>query len=255
LNIDVDDEGLARSTKQTPRGIGWRRLQVAAAVGVVASLLVPMLMALSLEPFLLAMAAPFMIGLLVMIRWPRVGAFLLGFFSLAVLLFSVPFLAEALIHPESSADFIPLVVFALGAVVGVIAAIPSLRQGRRLDRGSRSARTIAVVAGVILFASLVLSIVAFTRIESVPARAGDITVITEDVEFHPAEITAREGELSFHITNRDDIRHTFTIDELGVDLNIPPNSSQRVSFSAGPGTFEFYCRPHVPGMEGLLVAE
>ena len=53
--------------------------------------------------------------------------------------------------------------------------------------------------------------------------------------------------------DRDGTRHTFTIDELGVDLSIPPESGQRVSFTAAPGTYRFYCRPHAPGMEGVLV--
>lgn len=262
MNRDVDESaGDVRPSQeigtgsQRPGGLGWRRLQVLAALGVIASLLVPMVMALSVEPFLLGMAAPFIVGLLVMIRWPRVGAVLLGSFSLAILLFSVQFLAEALIHPESLADFIPLVVFTLGTVVGVIAAIPAFREGARPQATSRSPGTIVVAAGVILVASVIVSVVAFTQIESEAARAGDITVVTEAVEFHPDELNASEGEVSVHITNKDDIRHTFTIDELEVDLNLPPNSSQRVSFSAGPGSYEFYCQPHIPGMEGELIVE
>jgi plastocyanin len=47
-------------------------------------------------------------------------------------------------------------------------------------------------------------------------------------------------------------RHTFTIDELGVDLSIPPNSEQRVTFDAPAGSYEFECRPHTPGMTGTL---
>lgn len=49
---------------QRDHGFGWRRLQVVAVFGVLGSLLVPMLIQLSLEPFLLATAAPFIIGLL-----------------------------------------------------------------------------------------------------------------------------------------------------------------------------------------------
>ncbi|MBA2724366.1 MAG: cupredoxin domain-containing protein, partial [Actinobacteria bacterium] len=52
--------------------------------------------------------------------------------------------------------------------------------------------------------------------------------------------------------NRDDTRHTLTIDELEVDLNLPPNTAQRVSFEADPGTYRFFCRPHDPSMEGEL---
>lgn len=231
---------------------GWRRLQVVAAIGAVASLLAPMLISVSLEGFLLAMAAPFVIGLLVLARWPRVGAIWLGVVSLAVLAFSAPFLVDALAHPESTADFLPLLVFTVSTVVGTVAAIPSFRQGRAAGALSRLARGIAVAAGGVIVVATVVSVVSFAAIEDTPARAGDIGVVAEGFLFHPAGILADAGEISIHVTNRDGSRHTFTIDELGVDLNVPPNSTQRVAFTADPGTYRFYCRPHTPGMEGEL---
>jgi plastocyanin len=245
VNRDVDVAGTGR--------LGWLRLQLLAALGVLVSLLGSMAIALSLEPFLLAMAAPFVIALLLRVRWPRLGAILLGVFSLAALLFSVPFLVEALIHPESLADFIPLVIFTVSLLVGTVAAVPSFRQGRGPSGASGLPRTIAVGAGALIVAASVLSVLAFVGIDDVPAQTGDIRVVTEDIEFHPAEIDAEGGTVSVHITNRDSTRHTFTIDALGVDLNVPPNSTQRVSFAARPGTYRFYCRPHGPGMEGELV--
>jgi plastocyanin len=234
-------------------GFGWRRLQILAAFGVLVSLLVSMLIQLSFEPFLLATAAPFIVGLLLMIRWPRVGCLWLGVSSLGLLAFSVPFLAEALVRPESLADFIPLFVLVLSLFVGAVAAIPSFRQGSAPDAPSGSARAIAIVSGALIVAATVVSVVAFAGIESVPARAGDIGLITEDIEFHPSQINGDGPKISVHVANRDDTRHTFTIDELGVDLSVPPNSDQRVSFEAESGTYDFYCRPHAPGMEGVLV--
>ncbi len=245
--------GAVPTAGQPPTGFGWRRLQVVAAYGVLASFLVPMLIDLSLEPFLLAMAAPFVIGLLVMLRWPRVGVIWLGVASLAVLLFSAPFLAEALSHPESLTDFIPLFIFTLSALVAMVATIPSFREGTDPDAASRLPWAIAVGAGGLIVAASVVAIVAFVGIESVPAQSGDIRVATEEIEFHPAEVDAEGGNISVHITNGDSTRHTFTIDELGVDLNVPPNSTQRVTFAAGAGTYRFYCRPHAPDMEGELV--
>ena len=257
-NAGTAAEGVGAGARNSPenrrpRGFGWRRLQVAAAFGVVAALLVPMLIQVSFEPFIVAMAAPFVLGLLLILRWPRVGAAWLGVSSLAVLLFSAPFLAEALIHPESLADFVPLVAFAVAALVGTIAAIPSFRQRSEPDVVSRPARALAVVAGAMVVAAAVVAIVAFAGIKSVPARGGDIRVITEDLEFLPADINTDGGNVSVHVTNRDSTRHTFTIDALGVDLNIPPGSTQRDSFAADPGTYRFYCRPHAPDMEGELI--
>ena len=199
------------------------------------------------------MAAPIVIGLLVILRWPRVGAAWLGVSSLAVLLFSAPFIGEALIHPEALADFLPLLLFSISTLVGTVAAIPSFRMGAGPDVASGPAWAVAIGAGGLMVAGAVVSIVALVGIESVPSRPGDIRVAAEDIEFQPSAISASGARLSVHITNRDDTRHTFTIDELGVDLNVPPNSTQRITFAADPGAYRFYCRPHTPGMEGELV--
>jgi plastocyanin len=253
----TDTAGEARSVVggpngRPPGGFGWRRLQVAAAFGAVAAFLIPMVITLSFEPFLLAMLAPFVIGLVLMLGWPRVGAIWLGVSSLAVLLFSAPFLVEALTHPEAMADFLPLVVFTLATIVGTIAAIPSFRAPRP-DTPAAPARAIAVGTVALILGAVVLSVVALAGIESVPARSGDVRVVTEDVTFRPAEINAEDATISVHVTNRDDTRHTFTVDELGVDLNVPPGSAQRITFEAESGTYRFYCRPHTPGMEGELI--
>jgi plastocyanin len=99
----------------------------------------------------------------------------------------------------------------------------------------------------------VVSIVAFAGVESVPAQPGDIRLVTQDLEFRPSAIDTRSGTVSVHVTNEDSTRHTFTIDGLGVDLNLPPNSTQRVSFEAEPGTYGLICRPHESSMQGTLI--
>jgi plastocyanin len=255
--VSTTDLGRPRSTpgerSGDSTGFGWRRLQLVAALAVVASLVVPMVISLSVEVFLLAMAAPFVVGLLLMLRWRRVAAVWLGLVSVALLLFSAPFIVDALAHPESIVDFIPLVVLTVSLLIGVIAAIPSFRRGKGPDAPSRPARAFGVAALGVLVVTTVFSIASFAAIEDVGARPGDILVVTEDFEFHPGGIHADEGTISVHVTNRDDTRHTFTVDVLGVDLNVPPNSTQRVSFTAEPGTYRFVCRPHAPGMEGTLI--
>jgi plastocyanin len=173
--------------------------------------------------------------------------------SLALLGTSAPFLVDALAHPESIADFLPLSAFTLATLIGVVAAIPSFRQGRDPDSPSSSAKRVGVAATGLFAAAVVVSVVAFTGIESVPARADDIQIVTSDLRFEPAAIEADGGTISVHVTNRDSTRHTFTVDELGVDLSIPPDSAQRVTFMAEAGTYRFYCRPHAPGMEGRLI--
>jgi len=257
VSRDLDSATEVRGDIEPPgpggRGFGWRRLQVLAALAVLGSLLVPMLLSFSFEPFLATMAAPLAIGLLLLLGWPRVGAVWLGVVSLGLLVFSAPFLVEALTHPESMADFIPLSFFAVGCVVGAVAAIPTFRERARPDATSGTPRIIAIATGALIVLATVVSIVAFAGIESVPARSGDTRLVAEDIAFRPTGITAQNGEVSVHVTNLDGTRHTYTIDGLGVNLNVPPNSDQRITFTTGPGTYRFYCRPHAPGMEGVLV--
>lgn len=248
--------GEERATTGTPftegrtGGFGWRRLQVAAVLAMIASFLVPMAIELSLEPFLLGMVVPLVIGLLVMRRWRRIGVIWVGVIALVELLFSAPFLADALTHPESVADFLPLSVFTVSSFVAAIATRPSLREPTA--QASGRPRAIAIWAASLLSAGAIVSIVATLGVESVPARAGDIRVGAQDMEFHPPSFDADAGSVSVAVTNNDSFRHTFTIDELGVDLELPPNTTQRVSFTVEPGTYRFYCRPHDPDMEGEL---
>ena len=52
------------------------------------------------------------------------------------------------------------------------------------------------------------------------------------------------------------MRHTFTIEDLDIEVNLPGNADQRVDITAAPGEYEFMCK--VPGhddMKGTLTIE
>ena len=235
------------------RRFGWRRLQVIAAIGVLISFVAPMVIELSLEPFFLSMAAPFAIGLLLMMKRPRVAAIWLGFVSLAVLMFSLPFLGDALTHPESAVDFIPLSLFALGSVLGAAAAIPAFREIGEGAVQPKSPRRIATASAGLLIAASAWSLVASARSDNIEPQPGDLLIVTEDFAFTPTDVTTDPGTVSIAVTNQDNTRHTFTNAELGVDLSVPPGTTQRVTFTAEPGAYTFFCGPH-PDMQGQLVA-
>lgn len=241
-------------SEQPPAGFGWRRLQTLAAAVTVASFVIPMAIEGKVEGFLVVMAAPFMLGLMLVRFLPRVAAVFLGVVSAATLAFSAPHIAETLSHPESATDFVPQTLFTLSMVIAAVAAIPAYREVRRIGGTSRTPRLIAIAAGVVAVVASAISIAAATGVESVAAQPGDETVVTRNFDFAPAELTAEAGTISVHLTNEDSTRHTFTIDGL-TDLSVPPDSTQRVTFEAAPGTYRFYCRPHVPDMDGVLVVE
>lgn len=79
------------------------------------------------------------------------------------------------------------------------------------------------------------------------AAAADARVVSEGVAFDTSALQVEAGEVTVELTNRDLFWHTFTIDELGVDLAVPVNGDRQVTFDAPPGTYRFYCR--IPGHE------
>lgn len=86
----------------------------------------------------------------------------------------------------------------------------------------------------------------------------DIRLVSENVAFSQSELTAPAGRVTVELSNRDLFWHTFTIDELGVDLLVPVHGQRSESFAAPPGTYRFVCRipGHVAaGMEGTLTVE
>jgi plastocyanin len=234
--------------------VGWARLQAAAAWAAIASFAVPMIIDRSVEGFFVAMIAPFVIGLLLRWRWRRVGAVWLGVVSLGELLSSAPFLGDALTHPETLTDFLPLVVFTVATLVGSVAAIPAFRRGRGPDLPSRSATAVAAAATVLLVLATGVSVVAAAGVDSAQAQAGDLRLTAKDFQFDQTSMTVTDGTVAVAVTNDDTTRHTFTIDALGVDLNVPPGTTQRVTFGADAGTYRFYCRPH-PNMTGNLAVQ
>ena len=237
-----------------PRGFGWRRLQTVAAAVTIASFVAPMALEATVEGFLVAMAAPFVVGLVLVRFLPRVAAVFLGVVAAATLAFSAPYIAEALSHPESATDFVPQIFFTLSMTIAAVAAIPAYREVSHGEMTSRTPRRIALAAGMVTVVASAMSIAAATGVESMAAQPGDETVVTRNFAFAPAKLTAEAGTISVHLTNEDSTRHTFTIDGL-TDLSVPPNSTQRVTFEAAPGTYRFYCSPHVPDMDGVLVVE
>ena len=87
------------------------------------------------------------------------------------------------------------------------------------------------------------------------AAASDIALTAENVAFSDSFLAATAGEVTVTLGNEDLFWHTFTIDELGVDLRVPVGAALSASFEAPPGEYEFYCGiPGHPeaGMVGTL---
>ena len=230
---------------------GWVKLM--ALGGAIAAIgpILPMV-AEGFEPFLATIAAPFLVGL-VLLRFARkTGIVWLGVVSLALLVMNAPFTVDALLHPESPADFVPVTMLTVGGILAVIGTVPAFRSARGRNGDSAFPKIAAVTGVLLVLAAIGGSLAAANGVTSDAPANGSLIVDMENFEFGPATITAANGEVSVYVTNNDSARHTFTVDELGVDESIAPGQSKQITFDAEAGEFRFYCKPHDPGMEGEL---
>lgn len=70
--------------------------------------------------------------------------------------------------------------------------------------------------------------------------------------FHPACFTAATAS-SIVIKNKDEVPHSFTIDETPVDIVVGGGTTEAASLPLEPGTYEFRCTFHPPSMVGTVV--
>ncbi|MFQ5876005.1 MAG: cupredoxin domain-containing protein [Dehalococcoidia bacterium] len=91
-------------------------------------------------------------------------------------------------------------------------------------------------------------------------KPGEAVVIATYPAFHPSAITVVKGETIHLKITSTDRSHTFTIDELGINISVDAGQTVTKEIKVDKaGTFTFYCA--VPGhrgagMEGTLsVAE
>jgi plastocyanin len=241
--LDTQVAGSVSATAALPR---WRSALVAAALGQIAFNVVSMVVNGAVVPPLIVLSGLLVVGLAVLRTNRQAGAVMLGAVSVFHLVGAGRFAVDAVVHPESFWDFWLAWSTTVAAVLATVAAVPVWR---RDDDGGRRARVVwLAVAGLIVVAGVV-GAVATMAYESEAAQAGDLMLVARDVEFEPADVSAEAGQVAVFVENADALRHTFTVDELDVDLEAPGGKAARVEFTAEPGTYEFYCA--VEGHEAM----
>jgi len=110
------------------------------------------------------------------------------------------------------------------------------------------------IARALVIAAVLLSSACGAEPEAAPPSetggggggGGGIQVIAADFSFSPSELELKpgqEGELT--LKNEDGTTHSFTSDELGVDIEAEGGASASTSLTApDSGTVEWHCRFH-----------
>ena len=68
--------------------------------------------------------------------------------------------------------------------------------------------------------------------------------------------TASGAKIVLDISNVDPTQHNFTLGDLEISKNIPPNTNALIRFTAPqPGRYRFYCKYHQQEMQGWLTVK
>jgi len=124
------------------------------------------------------------------------------------------------------------------------AAVGSWMDRKEPGRVRRPA-AISAVATVLLLVLIIAIGVPVSSGSRLPVDANSLAINAENMHFSTTELVSDNGQVTINFTNQDLWWHTFTIDELDVNLNVPMGAVRTAEFKAPPGTYTFYCG--IPG--------
>lgn len=162
--------------------------------------------------------------------------------------------AFGLASPDSFFDFVPGLLVLPGALLAFVAAIASIRADRKApeEGAGRPARPVvaglAGVLGVLAVLSAVLTVAGKDTVSEEDRQNADIVVTLSDFEYDRSSYDAG-ADTTVLVRNDDPVVHTFTIDDLDIDVSLTPGSERLVTLPAELGTYVVYCAPHTSDTE------
>ena len=222
---------------------GWDRTLATLAIVVAVADLAIQLVAGVIPP-LLAFGVLGLAGTALLQRRPKPGRITLLVISILATVGGAPFALAGLAHPESPIDFVHGATSLPLRIVVIAAAIAALRGAAA---GARPTRRIALgTLGGLAVVAVVASVVVGT---SVVAEPGDAVLTAEAAVFVDGDDLVVASGQRLVVDNADPFRHTFTIADTGVDVEVPASRTVEVPLDLPAGTYPYYCA--VPGHESM----
>lgn len=191
-----------------------------------------------------------MIARVLMLRLPEeiAGALILGFLFADIGFYTLTGTAANLWNGASGAAIVLPGSLAAFAVSGFVAAAMCVFRRSRSTEPNPTA--VNFVLGVFMVTIIVLGI-GLLRGQSVARAAppSDVKLVVENMSYSGTAINAHPGSVTVSLENHDLFWHTFTIEQLDVDLKVPMQAREQVRFDATPGVYTFHCT--IPGHEML----
>jgi plastocyanin len=235
--------------------LNWHRL---LSLSVAGNLMILIYMVVARQDMLaLALGAVLLLGLgLRRFRKGAFGVFLLGLVSADIAIWTVSGAINNFLNGEAVAALILPAYLGLVSLISVIATIAVWIAHYNPDRGARVAQFTGQLGLILLVLITLATFLVRPRLVTA-TRPVDIQIMAENMGFEQTELISQNNQITVQFTNRDLWWHTFTLDELGVDLRVPMEAKRSVTFTALPGAYHFYCS--IPGhasiMQGTLIIE
>jgi hypothetical protein len=213
--------------------------------------------------FVLFFAVPGVIVAAALLFWQRWGLIVAIVGSLIGLLFLTEDADLILTTPRAFFDFTATWFGIVGLLIVLIAAIVGTVQYFRKSPAPTAAwqsKAIAGVAAVLGIAAVVSLVLMLANTSSVSeAEAGDAPEVTaKHTKWSVEMLSAPAGEVRIVVKNDDPLLHTFTIEDLDIDVSLSPWSEQVVVLGdLTPGNYGFVCRvfDHETDMTGVITVQ
>ncbi len=182
--------------------------------------------------------------------------------ALLNLIFNAPFIFPALGYPNSFFDFglgVPIILYLIPVVIGgIVAYVQHHRGSTRTEVTEIEQYLFAAITAVVVALMVTSGVLHIVSLESVSAedKAGSILMDMKETKFVPDQLRIPAGKpATLLVRNRDFVVHTFTIEELGIDVSFVPGTEKLVEVPASLAgkTLKLVCT--IPGhdeMKGTL---
>jgi len=215
---------------------GWRLVARIAAYTWLAWAVIITVLSGGLEPFVLIFAGvPLLSWAATLWKPGRTTFTIFGVLGLAVILLNFPAIPGDLSHPESALGFTFTLIPILAALLMITVGISAWAK-----LSDRAASVTWMTAGAIFVVGLVVSIVAALGLEDDVAQDGDLRLAAKDTEWSTSSLSG-SGDVAVFVENQDPYRHTFTIEALGIQVELPARTARRIEVDAPPGTYTYHC--------------
>jgi hypothetical protein len=233
-------------------------------VGVLTLLVMMLIYDAGEAGFILFFAVPGLIVAAALVFWRRWGLLVAILGSLFGLSFLLPEAGLILTTPKAFFDFTVGWFAIVGLFIVLVAAIAGTVQYFRkapspaLVRWQKS--VITGIAAVLAVAAVVSFVLMLANTGSVSAsEAGDAQRLTaEHTKWDVEMITSPAGEVRLVVKNSDPMLHTFTVEDLDIDVSLSPWSEQVIVLGdLSAGNYGFVCRAfdHETEMTGVITVQ